>query len=114
MDWWYYKFSSIVDGSYPWINTGGLYSFITSNYYGRGPYGSPTTFCGLSSGDIVFMKNTSGDWQHAVIVSAIVGDCSNPANIIVASHSPYVLVPLNYSAFSPYTLHPVTISGYRK
>jgi hypothetical protein len=30
MDWWYYKFSPTVDGSYPWVNTGGLYSFLTT------------------------------------------------------------------------------------
>lgn len=113
MDWWYYKFSSVVDGSYPWVNTGGLYSFLTTNS-GRGPYGSTTTLCGLSPGDVVFMKNTSGNWQHVVIVSAIVGDCNNPANIIVDSHSPNMRGPLNDPIFIQHLWYPVVISGYRK
>jgi hypothetical protein len=60
------------------------------------------------------MKNALGNWQHAAIVSAITGDCNNPANIIVDSHTPYVRAPLNYSEFSPYSLYSVIISGYRK
>lgn len=113
MDWWYYKFSSTVDGSYPWVNTGGLYAFLTTNT-GRGPYGSLTTLCGLSQGDIVFMKNVSGGWQHAVIISAITGDCTNPANIIVDSHNPDMRGTLNNPQFTQHTWYPVTISGYRK
>ncbi len=110
MDWWYYKFSPDVDGSYPWVRTSGLYDFLTTNT-GRGPFGNETNLCGLSPGDVIFMKAGS-EWQHAVIVSDIIGSCNNATNIIIDSHSPYAQIPL--SNFSQYTWHPVTISGYNK
>ena len=109
-DWWYYKFSPDVDGSYPWVNTGGLYDFLTTNT-GRGPYGSATNLCSLSPGDIIFMKDGSA-WQHAVIVSDIIGSCNNATNIVVDGHSADEQELL--SNFSEYTWHPVAISGYNK
>ncbi|MFZ5920833.1 MAG: amidase domain-containing protein [Chloroflexota bacterium] len=110
-DWWYYKFSSIVDGSQPWVSTGNLFDFLTTNKR-RGPFGKTTTLCGLSQGDIVFMKNSAYIWQHAVTVSVIAGTCQNPGSIIVNSHNPDIQAPLSY--FSNLKWFPVVISGYRK
>ncbi|GAP09470.1 protein containing putative amidase domain [Bellilinea caldifistulae] len=109
---WYYDFYT-HSGSYPWVNVGGLYTFLTSNT-GKGPYGysSGAYTCNLSKGDVVTMKQ-SGTWKHTVVVVSIAGDCHVPSNILVDAHdTDRYHYPL--SNYSGYTWYSITISGYRK
>jgi len=109
---WYYDFYT-HSGSYPWVNVGGIFTFLTTNT-GKGPYGyhSGAYTCNLSKGHIVTMKQ-SGSWKHTVIVSTFSGDCHDPSKILVDSHDPdYYRKPL--SNWSGYTWYAITISGYRK
>jgi hypothetical protein len=110
-DKWYYNFTAHT-GSTPWVNVGGLYTFLTTNS-GRGPYGysSGAYTCNLSKGDVITMKQ-SGTWHHTVVVSTIVGDCHIPSNILVDAHdTDYLRQPLSW--YSGYTWYALTVSGYR-
>ena len=107
---WYFD-SYTKTGSFPWINVGGFYSFLTSNT-GRGPIGyrSGSYLCYLSSGDVVVMQYTSGGWRHAVLVTALTGSCHDYTKIQVASHSPFGSYNLAY--FSPSNFFALNITGY--
>jgi len=107
---WYFD-SYTKSGSFPWINVGGFYSFLTSNT-GRGPigYSSGSYLCYLSGGDVVVMQYTSGGWRHAVLVTALTGSCHDYTKIQVASHSPFGSYNLAY--FSPSNFFALNITGY--
>ena len=108
---WYYKFSYPVDGSSPWINVGGLYTYLLRDHSDdttRGPAGSEVGICDarLKKGNPILMK--LGDaWAHVGIVATNTADC----NITVNAHSTnYYHKPISY--YSAYTWYPVNISGY--
>lgn len=111
-NWWYYKFSTTVDGSSPWVNVGSFYTFLTGNLYGgigRGPAGASVGICSTSLiyGNPIFMKS-GGSWAHSVIVAT-----NSSCNITVNSHTVnYYHTPL--STYSAYTWYPIYIAGYFK
>ncbi|MGV8050074.1 MAG: amidase domain-containing protein [Anaerolineaceae bacterium] len=107
---WYFD-SYTKTGSFPWINVGGFYSFLTSNT-GRGPvgYSSGSYMCYLSGGDVVVMQYTSGGWRHAVLVTSLTGSCHDYTKIQVASHTPFGSYNLAY--FSPSNFFALNITGY--
>lgn len=109
---WYYDFYT-HSGSYPWVNVGGIFTFLTTNT-GKGPYGynSGAYLCNLGKGSIVTMKQ-SGVWKHTVVVALISGDCHIPSSTLVDAHTTNRYhYPL--SSYSGYTWYAITISGYRK
>jgi hypothetical protein len=107
---WYFD-SYTKTGSYPWINVGGFYNFLTTNT-GRGPvgYNSGSYMCYLGGGDVVVMQYTSGGWRHAVLVTSLTGSCHDYTKIQVASHSPFGSYNLAY--FSPSNFFTSNITGY--
>lgn len=107
---WYFD-SYTKTGSYPWINVGGFYNFLTTNT-GRGPvgYNSGSYMCYLGGGDVVVMQYTSGGWRHAVLVTSLTGSCHDYTKIQVASHSPFGSYNLAY--FSPSNFFALNITGY--
>jgi len=107
---WYFD-AYTKTGSFPWINVGGFYSFITSNS-SRGPvgYSSGSYLCYLSGGDAVVMQYTSGGWRHAVLVTSITGSCHDYTKIQVASHTPFG--SYNLAFFSPSNFYALNITGY--
>jgi hypothetical protein len=118
-DWWYYKFSNSVDGSYPWVTVGGFYDFLTANYFNylnwgigeRGPAGYPfNDLCIIQPGDVIFMWY-QGAWKHSVIVNQIGANPCNATDVFVDAHTEnHITWPLtNYSTYSWY---PVKIKGY--
>jgi hypothetical protein len=109
---WYYDFPTHT-GSYPWVNVGGIFTFLTTNT-GKGPYGyhSGAYLCNLGKGSIVTMKQ-SGVWKHTVVVALISGDCHVPSSTLVDAHD-YDRYRYPLSNYSGYTWYAITISGYRK
>jgi hypothetical protein len=107
---WYFD-AYTKTGSYPWINVGGFYSFITSNS-GRGPvgYSSGSYMCYLTGGDAIVMQYTSGGWRHAVLVKSITDSCHDYTKIQVASHTPFG--SYNLAFFSPSNFYAINITGY--
>ena len=117
-NWWYYKFSTIADGSSPWVNVGEFYNFLTANYFNyitwgvgiRGPAGYGVDLCNIQVGDIIFLQSL-GVWQHTVIVDQIGSNPCNTNDVYVAAHSDnYKRRPL--SEYSGYLMYPVEIKGY--
>jgi hypothetical protein len=108
---WYYKFAPGVDGSYAWVNVGGLYNFLLSNQngaLGRGPAGFRIGLCDTRAGQPIMMK-VNNIWAHVVITGAV----KSCANIRVNSHTTnYYHTPL--STYSAYVLFPMYIRSYYK
>lgn len=106
---WYYKFAPGVDGSYAWVNVGGLYNFLLSNQNGaRGPAGFRIGICDTRAGQPIMMK-VNNAWAHVVIVGAV----KSCADIRVNSHTTnYYHTPL--STYSAYVLFPVYVRWYYK
>jgi hypothetical protein len=122
-EWWYYKFSTVADGSTPWIRVGDFYEFLTENYFNyeyfgieyviRGPAGKGVSLCNIHIGDVVFMYENEGDpgWAHTVIVDDLDSSHCNGNNVYVAAHSDDAQRrPL--SDYSGYLWYPVEIKGY--
>jgi len=112
MNNWYYD-PNTNTGSYPWVNVGGIYNFITTNT-GRGPYGfsSGDYMCYLQGGDLIVMKfYGTSTWRHTVVVTGLTGSCHDYTKIQVAGHSPkYHSSLVN---FAPSYFYALNISGYR-
>jgi hypothetical protein len=122
-EWWYYKFSTVANGSTPWISVGDFYEFLTENYFNyenfglayvtRGPAGKGVSLCNIQIGDAVFMYENEGQtgWTHAVIVDDLGANPCNSNDIYVAAHTDDAYQrPL--SEYSGYLWYPVEIKGY--
>jgi len=123
LDWWYYKFSPVIDGSFSWITVEGFYEFLTENYFNlvyggiavRGPAGqSLSDTCNIQIGDLIFMySDVEQQWHHSVIVDQLGQNPCLYDNVYVAAHDTnrrfYKL-----SNYTGYILYPVKIMGYIK
>jgi hypothetical protein len=118
-EWWYYKFSTEVNGSIPWHSVGDFREFLNENYYNYthyglgigGPAGYGVDLCNIQIGDLVFMYETGFGWKHAVIVDQVEGNTCNASNVYVAAHTEnYRRRPL--SEYSGFLWYPIEIKGF--
>lgn len=90
---WYYVFNNPPgtqngSGSFPWVNVGGQYSFITGNTGNKiGPYGSSTaSFCNARVGDVIQLQSGSS-WFHEGIIVGKDSPCYGPQSLYAAAHT---------------------------
>jgi hypothetical protein len=112
---WYYKFNTYNSSyplansaSYAWINTAGQYSFITTNNWTKGPFGSSTTLCGLRTGDVVQIK-IGNTYDHEGMAVSFLGACTLSNTLIDAHTMPRYHYPL--SNWSTYPMRFIHITG---
>ena len=76
---WYYV--SGDDRAPAWTGVEFFYNFITSNEE-EGPFGTEVRRRGIRPGDVIQLADSSGDFYHTLIVSAV-----NGLQILVCAHS---------------------------
>jgi hypothetical protein len=114
--WYRYSAYNKYYGSGAWVRVGGkngesgLMTFLINNT-GFGPYGNYAGRCSAFSGDPVFFYDSRG-WYHVVIVTDVIGDCTNLNNYYVNGHTPdQSRVRLSY--YSAATMQFIDIVSYR-
>ena len=76
---WYYR--SVTDRAPAWTGVEFFYNFITSTEE-EGPFGTEVRRRGIRPGDVIQLADSSGDFYHTLIVSAV-----NGLQILVCAHS---------------------------